>query len=153
IATMFGARRRFNQLSARVAVSNAAAWTGRRFFGGDYTIVPNGVDLEAVPSEPKPASDELRVLFVGRPAERKGLPVLLPPFGALVEHVPSRLTVVGAGPEDVARYLPDPEVCSRIDARGRVSADELWSRLHEADVMCAPSLEGESFGMVLIEAF
>ncbi len=153
IATLLGARRRFNQLAARVAVSKAAAWTGRRFFGGEYTIIPNGVDLEAAPDGPKPGSDELRILFVGRPEERKGLPVLLAAFEALVEHVPSRLTVVGAGPEDVARYLPDPEVGSRIDALGRVSADQLWRRLHEADVMCAPSLEAESFGMVLIEAF
>ena len=39
---------------------------------------------------------ELRILFVGRPEERKGLPILLAAFGALVEHVPSRLTVIGA---------------------------------------------------------
>src|SRR5206468_13101946 len=36
---------------------------------------------------------------------------------------------------------------------GRVEDDELWKRLHEADVLCAPSLTGESFGMVLTEAF
>ena len=36
IATLLGARRIFNQLSARIAVSEAAAWTGRRWFGGEY---------------------------------------------------------------------------------------------------------------------
>ena len=36
IANALGARRKFNQLSARIAVSEAAAWTGRRWFGGDY---------------------------------------------------------------------------------------------------------------------
>ena len=41
----------------------------------------------------------------------------------------------------------------RIDVRGRVSGDVLWSSLHEADLLCAPSLSGESFGMVLTEAF
>ncbi len=155
IANVLGARRRFNHLTARVAVSRAAAWTGQRFFGGDYRIVPNGVDLDGASSQlqPQPPSDELRVLFVGRPEERKGLPVLLSAFEALVEHVPSRLTVVGADSEDVARYLPDPAVGSQIDALGRVSGAELWRRLHEADVLCAPSLEAESFGMVLIEAF
>ena len=49
IASVLGARRVFNHLSARIAVSEAAAWTGRRWFGGDYEIVPNGVDLEAAP--------------------------------------------------------------------------------------------------------
>jgi phosphatidylinositol alpha-mannosyltransferase len=153
IANLLGARRRFNRLAARVAVSKAAAWTGRRFYGGDYRIIPNGVDLDAAPARPQPTSDELRVLFVGRPEERKGLPVLLSAFEALVEHVPSRLTVVGADSEDVARYLPDPAVGAQIDAVGRVSGEQLWHRLHQADVLCAPSLEAESFGMVLIEAF
>ena len=49
IATLLGARRIFNQLSARIAVSEAAAWTGRRWFGGDYRIIPNGVDIGAAP--------------------------------------------------------------------------------------------------------
>jgi phosphatidylinositol alpha-mannosyltransferase len=40
-----------------------------------------------------------------------------------------------------------------IDVRGRVSHEELWRALHEADLLCAPSLAGESFGMVLTEAF
>jgi phosphatidyl-myo-inositol alpha-mannosyltransferase len=153
IATALGARRMFNRLSARIAVSEAAAWTGRRWFGGHYEIVPNGVDLSAAPNGPKPASGELRIAFVGRPEERKGLPVLLAAFGALVEHVPSRLTVIGAEREDVLRYLADPEAMRWIDVRGRVSGEQLWRSLHEADVLCAPSLSGESFGMVLTEAF
>jgi phosphatidyl-myo-inositol alpha-mannosyltransferase len=153
VATLLGARRRFNQLSARIAVSEAAAWTGRRWFGGDYVIVPNGVDLEAAPEGPKPASDELRLLFVGRAEERKGLPVLLSAFQALVEHVPSRLTVIGADPEDLSRLISDPELLSHIDVLGKVSDSVLWRHLGDADLLCAPSLAGESFGMVLTEAF
>ena len=153
IANALGARRVFNRLSARIAVSEAAAWTGRRWFGGHYEIIPNGVDVDAAPSGPKPAGEELRILFVGRPEERKGLPVLLSAFGALVEHVPSRLTVIGAEREDVLRYLADPETMRWIDVRGRVSGDALQRALHEADLLCAPSLSGESFGMVLTEAF
>lgn len=153
IATAFGARRVFNRLSARIAVSEAAAWTGRRWFGGNYEIVPNGVDIEAAPVRPKPDGEDLRVLFVGRPEERKGLPVLLTAFGALVDHVPSRLTVIGAERDDVARYLTDPSLMDSIDIEGRVSEERLWQSLHEADVLCAPSLSGESFGMVLTEAF
>src|SRR5204862_8063679 len=45
------------------------------------------------------------------------------------------------------------ETESRIDALGRIDGEELWRHLHEADVLCAPSLAGESFGMVLTEAF
>ena len=153
LASALGARRMFNRLSARIAVSEAAAWTGRRWFGGHYEVIPNGVDLAAAPGSSKPRSDDLRVLFVGRPEERKGLPILLSAFGALVEHVPSRLTVIGAEREDVLRYLADPETMRWIDVRGRVSGEALWNALHEADLLCAPSLSGESFGMVLTEAF
>ena len=49
VASALGARRVFNRLSARIAVSEAAAWTGRRWFGGHYEIVPNGVDVDAAP--------------------------------------------------------------------------------------------------------
>ena len=153
IGNLLGARRKLNQLQARIAVSEAAAWTGRRWFGGEYRVVPNGVDVDAPPAGPKPPGEELRLVFVGRPEERKGLPVLLAAFEELVRHLPSRLTVIGADAADVSRYLADPEVARHIEPLGRISGDELWSRLHEADVLCAPSLEAESFGMVLIEAF
>ena len=153
IANLLGARRKFNQLRARIAVSEAAAWTGRRWFGGEYRVIPNGVDIDAPPLHPKPRSDEFRLLFVGRPEERKGLPVLVQAFEGLAEHVPTRLTVIGAGTEDVQRYVADPAAGSRIEALGAVDSEELWHHLHEADVLCAPSLAGESFGMVLTEAF
>jgi phosphatidylinositol alpha-mannosyltransferase len=153
IANGLGARRVFNRLSARIAVSEAAAWTGRRWYGGEYTIVPNGVDVDAAPSGPKPTGGDLEILFVGRPEERKGLPILLTAFNALVEHVPCHLTVIGAEREDVLRYVADPDLLRFMDIRGRVSREDLWTELHRADLLCAPSLSGESFGMVLTEAF
>jgi phosphatidyl-myo-inositol alpha-mannosyltransferase len=153
IGSAFGARRVFNRLTARIAVSEAAAWTGRRWYGGRYEIIPNGVDLTAAPSGSKPPSENLRVLFIGRAEERKGLPILLSAFGALTEHVPCRLTVIGPEREEVMHYLADPETMRYIDVHGRVSGERLWAHLHDADLLCAPSLSGESFGMILTEAF
>ncbi len=160
IAVAMGARRKFNQLSARIAVSEAAEWTGQRWFGGNYEVIPNGVDLTAAPAPADVArihtdhpGTELRVLFVGRADERKGLPVLLRAFEALAEHVPARLAIVGTEPAEISRSLADPDAMSSIDALGRVSSEDLWRQLVAADVLCAPSLSGESFGMVLTEAF
>src|SRR5690606_28943561 len=95
----------------------------------------------------------LELLFVGRAEERKGLPVLLRAFEALVAQVPCRLVAIGVGPGEIARYLTDPASATAIDARGTVGSEELRAAYREADVLCAPSLEGESFGMVLTEAF
>src|SRR5918996_1254002 len=65
-ANVLGARRLYNKLHVRIAVSEAARWTAERFYGGRYRIIPNGVDLSAALGGPRPPSDELRLLFVGR---------------------------------------------------------------------------------------
>jgi phosphatidylinositol alpha-mannosyltransferase len=154
IARGLGASRVFNRLHARIAVSEAAKWTGERYFGGTYEVIPNGVDLDNAPLRPKLPGGALRIVFVGREEERKGLPVLLSAFAGLRRHIPTQLDILGAGPEAVEPLLADVEGgMAGVKAHGRVSDEELWRRLHDADVLCAPSLGGESFGMVLTEAF
>jgi phosphatidylinositol alpha-mannosyltransferase len=152
IAVGLGARRRLNRLRARIAVSEAAAWTGRRFFGGHYRVIPNGVHLDGDPlAAPRaPGDDTLRIAFVGQAVERKGLPVLLRAFEALRDHVPATLWLVGVEEEDVAPLLLDDR---GVVALGKVSDEHKAATLAQADVLCAPSLGGESFGMVLTEAF
>ena len=149
-----GTRRLYNKLHVRIAVSEAARWTAERFNGGSYRVIPNGVHLDAAPADPNPAapsSEELRLLFLGRAEERKGLPVLLRAFEALQGvGVRARLTVAGPTREEVAPYLLDT---AGVEVLGRVDDEQKWQLLHEADLLCAPSLGGESFGMVLTEAF
>jgi len=152
LASALGARRVFNRLSARIAVSEAAAWTGRRWFGGKYEIVPNGVDLDAAVRTPQP-QDHMRIVCIGRTDERKGIPVLLAAFTALTEHVPARLSLIGLDPSELDRYGLDPEVRQLIDAHGKVSGEKLWREVGSSHILCAPSLAGESFGMVLLEGF
>ena len=150
-ANFFGARRLYSKLSARIAVSEAAEWTARRFYGGRYRIVPNGVDLAAARPGRERAGKRLELLFVGRAEGRKGLPILLRAFEALRgAGVDARLTVAGATREEVAPLLLDAE---GVNVVGRVSDEEKWRLLGAADLLCAPSLGGESFGMVLTEAF
>ncbi len=151
-ANVFTARRMYNKLSARIAVSEAAKWTARRYYGGRYRVVPNGVDLAAArPDHHDPDLDGLDLLFLGRAEARKGLPVLLRAFEALRSAgVNTRLIVAGATEEEVAPLLLDPE---GVEVRGRVTEAEKWELLGAADLLVAPSLGGESFGMVLTEAF
>jgi phosphatidyl-myo-inositol alpha-mannosyltransferase len=150
-ANVIGARRMYSKLNARIAVSEAAEWTARRYYGGRYRIVPNGVDLSAArPSATRP-HERLEILFIGRAEGRKGLPVLLRAFEALRgAGVDARLTVAGATEEEVAPLLLETE---GVVIAGRVTEEEKWRLLGGADLLCAPSLGGESFGMVLTEAF
>ncbi|HWC25273.1 MAG TPA: lysylphosphatidylglycerol synthase domain-containing protein [Solirubrobacteraceae bacterium] len=153
VANVLGARRRLNRLHVRIAVSQAAAWTGRRFYGGSYRIIPNGVDVPEQMNPVRGASatgEPLRIAFVGQAVERKGLPVLLRAFEALREHVPARLDLVGVDDEDVAPLVLDAR---GVVAHGKCGDEEKLRVLGTADVLCAPSLGGESFGMVLTEAF
>ncbi len=155
IANALGARRRMNHLHVRIAVSEAAAWTARRFYGGRYRIVPNGVQLgeaqagDGALDADAEAGAPLRILFIGQAVERKGLPVLLRAFEALREQVPATLTLVGACAEEVAHMMLDDR---GVHALGKVSEERKHAELAGADVLCAPSLHGESFGMVLTEA-
>ena len=108
-----------NRLRVRIAVSEAAEWTGRRFFGGEYRIVPNGVTLPAggAPAPRRRAPGEpLEIAFVGQAVERKGLPVLLRAFEALREHHPARLSVIGVDEEALAPLLADPRGVTRSAA-------------------------------------
>jgi phosphatidylinositol alpha-mannosyltransferase len=159
IANLIGARRVLNRLHVRIAVSEAAAWTGRRWFGGHYRIIPNGVHLDhdaiaAVLEHAEHLGDEapetLKIAFVGQAVERKGLPLLLRAFEALREHIPTELTVVGPTQDELAPLMMDAR---GITVLGKVDEETKRQVLAEADVLCAPSLGGESFGMVLTEAF
>ncbi len=152
IANLFGARRRMRRLHSRIAVSEAASWTARRFYGGRYSVIANGVDVPAAgpPVKPVGTAGKLKLVFVGQAVDRKGLPVLLAAFEGLRDHVDAELTIVGAGDDDVEPLLIDP---TGVTVAGLVDDAEKQRLIAEADVLCAPSLGGESFGMVLTEAF
>src|SRR6202000_799256 len=98
----------------------------------------------------KPPSDRLRIVFVGQSVERKGLPLLLRAFEALRDHIPTELTVIGPTAEELAPLMLDDR---DVRALGKVDDTRKREELERADVLCAPSLRGESFGMVLTEAF
>jgi len=152
IANLFGARRRMRRLHGRIAVSQAASWTARRFYGGRYSVITNGVDVPASgpPRKAVGSAAKLKLVFVGQAVDRKGLPVLLSAFEGLRDHVDAELVIIGATAVDVEPLLIDPR---GVTVAGLVDDVEKQRLLTEADLLVAPSLGGESFGMVLTEAF
>jgi len=144
------ARALADRLAARCAVSAEASATARDALGGTYEVIGNGIDLERFSTaSPSPTSGPT-VLFVGRHEERKGLGVLLEAASRLAVGTVT-VWVAGEGPdtEKLRRRHPGGD---RLLWLGRISDDELASRLAGAHALCAPALRGESFGVVLLEA-
>jgi phosphatidylinositol alpha-mannosyltransferase len=138
------------RLSVRVAVSEDARLTAAANLPGKYEVLFNGIEIERfATAAPFAEKTGPTILFVGRHEPRKGLAVLLQALQFLPPDV--RLWVAGHGPQSSAlraEYAND----HRIEWLGRVSDVEKRERLRAADVFCAPSTEGESFGIVLLEA-
>ena len=89
-------------------------------------------------------------MFVGRHERRKGLRVLLDAFDSLRD--PDAVCwIVGGGPETSELQRLHPESQS-VKWLGRIDDANLARRLRGAQVACFPSIGGESFGVVLLEA-
>ena len=139
------------RLVARCAVSAEACATAAGALGGSYEIIGNGVELERLSAAPPWPTRGPTALFVGRHEERKGLEVLLEAVDRLDLETPVHVWVAGEGP-DTARLRRRFPPSERVSWLGRVDDAELAARLAGAHVLLAPSLRGESFGVVLLEA-
>ena len=146
------ARSATSRLHKRIAVSTEAKKRAIEFLPGDYTIIPNCVDIETIASAPKWPITKPAVLFIGRHEERKGLRYLIEGWLSSDElQKKADLWVAGVGPEsDVLIDLSKSE--KSISFLGRIENDELYRRMRASSVVVAPALHGESFGIVLLEA-
>ncbi|MGH9189764.1 MAG: glycosyltransferase family 4 protein [Acidimicrobiales bacterium] len=137
------------RLAVRCAVSEDARALASASIGGEYVMVNNGIEIERFAKVDPWPTEAPTVLFVSRHESRKGLEVLLDALQRLPAEL--RVWVASDGPETPrlrARTAGD----KRVEWLGRISDEEKARRLRGADVLCAPSLYGESFGMVLLEA-
>ncbi len=145
--------RLIRRIDRKVVVSKDALALVQGQLGGEYEVLFNGVELDAIRSVapwPREASPKCpSVFFCGRHEERKGLRVLIEAVQR--SNLDVDVWVAGTGPdtEELSARTADDD---RFQWLGRVSDDEKFARLRTADVFCAPSLGGESFGVVLIEA-
>jgi len=147
-------RRVARHVAVRIAVSQAAAAFARARIGGAFEIVPIGVDVERF--ERAVAADlgrGTKMLFVGRLDERKGFPIAVAAFERLAMRRPDlRLIVVGEGPDRAAVARLPGALRERVTMLGAVANADLPPVYAACDVFLGPSVGGESFGVVLVEA-
>ncbi len=150
--------RLIDRIERKVVVSKDALALVQSHLGGDYDVLFNGVEIDAIQSvepwkapdgAPEEAPRHPTVFFCGRHEERKGLRVLIDAVQGSDLQVD--VWVAGTGP-DTAALMAKTAADERFHWLGRVTDEEKFARLRSADVFCAPSLGGESFGVVLIEA-
>jgi phosphatidyl-myo-inositol alpha-mannosyltransferase len=138
------------RLDRRIAVSPLAAQSANRWLPGDYEIVPNGV---LVPPHADPGNRDERIVFAGRHEKRKGLHVLLQAWPRIRRATGARLSVCGADPLRVKLLINQLRIDDDgIDVRGFLPQEEYTAELLRAKALVAPSLGGESFGIVLVRA-
>lgn len=125
--------------------------------GQNIAIIPPCTDLRrfaAASARPRVEGGAVKLLFLGRLEPRKGCAVLLEAYRRLrAEGLHVRLEIVGGGAEEAAlrqtvaeRAIPD--VCFL----GPLPDEAALRRMADCDIFCAPSLYGESFGIVIAEA-
>jgi phosphatidylinositol alpha-mannosyltransferase len=139
------------RIDTRIAVSRMAAESAERWLGPGYEIIPNGV---VIPEHAEPGGREHQLVFIGRHEARKGLPVLLRAWPEIRRRSGARLRLIGTDPLSYrllhSRLRFDED---GIDVLGIVTSAERDRELAAAKLFVSPALGGESFGMVLVEAF
>ena len=163
------------RLRRAIAASAAAADFARVVYDGPIDTILNGIDTTmfspACPAMCSPASappciphisvsdgaegyrsaNPLRLLFVGRYDEpRKGLTYFLEAACRLRASGRELLVrVAGSGAPGIGGGLA---IRAGAQFLGRLDDVELAAAYRGCDVFCAPSIYGESFGLVLLEA-
>jgi phosphatidylinositol alpha-mannosyltransferase len=146
------------RLDGRIAVSDPAREFVSQYFEGPYEVIPNGISPERFGDGVQPLSwarDGIpRILFVGRfDEQRKGFKYLLRAMPLVRQQFPNaRLVVVGTGKPEKYDDLRERYGIWGVDFVGFVPPEELPRYYASCDVFCAPSIRGESFGIVLLEA-
>lgn len=152
-------RKYIKKLHGLIAVSETSRDTFMPYIPGDYTIIPNGVDLEKfhpnVPPFPEFKERKNKILYLGRLDRRKGLIELLNALPSIKKGIKEfLLIVVGKGPleDECKKVVREKNLSDVVIFRGYAKSEEIPSYYASCDLYCSPALGGESFGIVLLEA-
>jgi phosphatidyl-myo-inositol alpha-mannosyltransferase len=152
-------KRWWQHLHQRIAVSEPAREFVNGYLPADYTLIPNGVDLEHFDANVAPFEEyrdgKINILFVGRLEKRKGLDYLLRAMEILQRQRDDlRLIVVGPGTRLMGGYQKYVRQHGLKDVifTGCAEYADLPRYYQTADIFCTPATRCESFGIILLEA-
>lgn len=144
-----GVRRHARQVVA-VSAELAARLDGAGI--GPVTVVPPFADPDPAAWQRSARTD---IVYAGRLGPGKGVDVLLDAFAAVVDAVPAaRLRIAGDGP-DRNRLMERADargVASRVRFEGLLGEAAVDALLHDAAVVCVPSVAAEGLPLLCVEA-
>lgn len=141
------------------SVSEPARSFARQAYGINSTVLANPVDISSFKTNNKKREDgTVRLVYLNRLVKRKGCLELLKAIkyiedNGLAENDFS-LDIVsdGALRNKLENFVVDNNLIEKVAFHGYVDDEQKASILGLADVAVFPSISGESFGIVLIEA-
>ncbi len=148
--------RSLKRFDAIMAVSEPAIHFARKAYGINAEYVPNPIvmsDFRSGKRIKEFGKNKLNIVFLGRLVKRKGILELIKAYNALNDEVANktRLLIGGKGPlKSKAKHMVRPG--REVQFSGYVSEKDKAHFLASADIAVFPSISGESFGIVLVEA-
>lgn len=156
---------RFDRIDGSIAVSEEAKSSVLYYFNGDFTVIPNAVDINKFNPDlekvDKFKPENFNVFFAGRFDTRKGVNYLVSAFYFVLKRIPNAYLWIGGGDKyrkfglDIIRKRLTskfPQYGKRISYLRFIPHQDLPRYFASADVFCSPAIGGESFGIVLIES-
>lgn len=141
------------------SVSPPAQDFARSSMGIESECIPNAINVSAFMNTKALSefSSSFNIVFLGRLVHRKGAMQLLKAVSLLTKNIDTknlRVLICGNGPElpKLRQYVRNNNLDTIVSFEGFIPEDKKASYLASADVAVFPSLGGESFGIVLVEA-
>jgi glycosyltransferase involved in cell wall biosynthesis len=123
-------------------------------FRNPIALIPNGVDIPALPARPSKARDVRCLLFLARIHPKKGVDRLLHAWSRVEGRFPEwRLRVVGEdnGHLEAMRALARSLRLERADLVGYVPENQKWAEYLAADLYVLPT-HNENWGVSIADA-
>lgn len=148
--------KRLARIDVVCCVSEPARKYMNQVFHIDGKVIPNGVDVSSF----RPVYHKLetsikpKIVFLGRLVERKGVEYLLRAFAQMKNRDQISLVIGGKGPllNSLKRTVSSLGIDHLVSFIGFVPETEKAELLRSATIAVFPSVGGESFGIVLVEA-
>ena len=129
------------------------AWLADQLCLPHSETVYHGIPAVSFPAPSAPGSAP-RLVFIGRLVTAKGIRILLDAVGLLKSKGRTcEVLVIGDGPDRNAlqEHVQQTGNSEQVHFLGRLSDSEINHTLRRTDILVAPSLGGEVFGMILVE--